>query len=363
MEDSRASARFAYASGLKAGDVVEVKGEADILKTLASDGTLDRLPFMPEMFAFCGQRFRVSHRADKTCDTVNRTGGRRMEATVHLEDVRCEGTAHGGCEASCLIFWKEAWLTKVSSGRAGRPVLSRMIEALVPQRQRFRDGNGTCSRDRIEAAVFQSAAERESDDPAYSCQATTLPEATELLPWWSPLQYFREIASGNVTVGTALRVLTLVAYRRLVKFGVGYRALVSLYDGFQRLRGGTPWPYVAGTCKTPPRDRLDVEPGEWVQIKSHQEILATVNQANRNRGLSFDPEMVPYCGKRVRVRKRVNKILDERTGRMIHLGNDCIILDGVVCTSNYSEKRVFCPRAIYSYWREVWLRRAEPGER
>jgi hypothetical protein len=34
-----------------------------------------------------------------------------------------------------------------------------------------------------------------------------------------------------------------------------------------------------------------------------------------------------------------------------------IILDGVWCQSRYSYGRMFCPRSIYSYWREVWLQR------
>src|SRR5262249_32299609 len=95
---------------LKVGDWVEVRGKEDILRTLDGDGKLDGMPFMPEMFKFCGQRFRVHKRAHKTCDPDNRS--RRLEHTVHLE-TRCDGQAHGGCEAGCLIFWKEAWLKPI----------------------------------------------------------------------------------------------------------------------------------------------------------------------------------------------------------------------------------------------------------
>ena len=28
-------------------------------------------------------------------------------------DLRCDGKAYGGCQAACLIFWKEAWLKPV----------------------------------------------------------------------------------------------------------------------------------------------------------------------------------------------------------------------------------------------------------
>src|SRR5215467_1676004 len=71
------------------------------------------MPFMPEMFAFCGKRFQVYKRAHKTCDTVFPIRGRWVDRAVHLE-TRCDGQAHGGCQARCLIFWKEAWLKPVA---------------------------------------------------------------------------------------------------------------------------------------------------------------------------------------------------------------------------------------------------------
>ena len=44
---------------------------------------------------------------------------------------------------------------------------------------------------------------------------------------------------------------------------------------------------------------------------------------------------------------------------MIELKSDCVILDGVFCKGHKSEGRWFCPRAIYSWWRDDWLERAE----
>src|SRR5579872_4528027 len=97
-------------SKLKAGDWVEVLSKEQILATLDESGQLAGLPFMPEMFQYCGRRMRVFKRAHKTCDTINNSGGRSLAAAVHLEDARCGGEAHGGCQAKCLIFWKEEWL-------------------------------------------------------------------------------------------------------------------------------------------------------------------------------------------------------------------------------------------------------------
>ncbi len=41
---------------------------------------------------------------------------------------------------------------------------------------------------------------------------------------------------------------------------------------------------------------------------------------------------------------------------MIELSSDCLILEGVVCSGDHSRGRWFCPRQIYPYWREAWLR-------
>src|SRR5262252_11093353 len=95
---------------LRAGDWVEVRSKEEILATLDRNGQLEGMPFMPEMFSACGKRFQVYKRAHKTCDTVHEYKGRKMKDAVHLDGVRCNGEAHGGCEASCLIFWKTAWL-------------------------------------------------------------------------------------------------------------------------------------------------------------------------------------------------------------------------------------------------------------
>src|SRR5260221_10011931 len=106
------TASSARTLGLRPGDWVEVRGKEEILATLSSDASLDALPFMPEMLQFCGQRFQVYKRADKTCDTVDKTGGLRFRNNVHLKELRCDGSAHGGCEAGCLMFWREALLKR-----------------------------------------------------------------------------------------------------------------------------------------------------------------------------------------------------------------------------------------------------------
>ena len=162
---------------LRAGDWVEVRSRAEILGTLTG-GKLDGLPLMPQQLEYCGQRFMVYKRAHKTCDTVNNTGGRKMDATVHLEALRCNGEAYGGCGAACLMFWKQKWLTKVSGPN---PVGTSEVEVVV-------------GRADDASAVWRAtlSADSTDEDPTYSCQATNLPAATQPLVWWEVRQYIED---------------------------------------------------------------------------------------------------------------------------------------------------------------------------
>ena len=339
---------------LHSGEWVEVRSKEEILKTLDKRGQLEGLPFMPQMFEYCGQQFRVFKRAHKTCDTVNDYKGRKMKSAVHLEGSRCDGAAYGGCEAACLIFWKEAWLKRV-----GEPHLSVPTS---PNQQPDGETASICGcREEDVWTGTKATGSEGGENPVYVCQATQLPAATEPLPWWNIRQYVEDLASGNIGFGKMARGFIYMGYNGLINAGIGVgRQLRWLYDVFQRLRGGIPYPRKHGRIpagvKTPHAE-LNLQPGEWVRVKSYDDILATLDTNNKNRGLYFDAEMVPYCGRSFRVLKRVKRIVDEKTGKMMEFKNPCVILEGVVCQSRYSECRLFCPRSICSYWREIWLER------
>jgi len=109
---------------VRAGAWVVVKSREEILSSVDTNGELDAMPFMTEMLQYCGQKLQVSAVAHKACDTINKTGGRRVANAVHLKGIRCDGSAHGDCQAGCLIFWKTDWLrpADVTSGADSRNV-------------------------------------------------------------------------------------------------------------------------------------------------------------------------------------------------------------------------------------------------
>jgi hypothetical protein len=227
--------------------------------------------------------------------------------------------------------------------------------------------HSTSSIEELLAAKTQLPVIANGDEPFYSCQATKLFDATEELAWWNLRQYMLDVTTGNHTLGRVLKVLWLSWLRqpwRLVRhIPVIRRPYAAFNEWMHQLFTGREAPYLFKTvkpCEKTPTGRLDLKPGEWVRVKSKSEIEATVNNKGLNRGLSFDPEeMAPYCGRVLRVQRSVTKILDEMTGKMLQMKQPCIILEGAICNADYARCRLNCPRAIPSYWREIWLERVD----
>jgi hypothetical protein len=312
---------------------VRVRGASEIFATLDDEGMLDGLPFMPEMLKYCGRVLPVGQRADKTCagDGVVR----RMHNTVHLESIRCDGSAHDGCQAGCLTFWKEAWLERLGNGSApSSPQLDDEEQSYV-------------------AEMLLPATKRDTDagTPVYRCQATEIPNASsQPLRLRDADQYVRDV--HNWSLRKVLRGLVIEV------FNIWQSSSKKRLPKALLIAGGNTYPFVTGKLNKgeTPSGKLDLRPGDLVRIKSKAEIVATLDKTNRNRGLSFDGEMSRYCGRTARVRRRVNRLIEESNGEMIEIKSDCIILEGVVCGGDYHR---FCPRAIFPYWREIWLEKVD----
>ena len=344
-------------STLKAGDWVEVRSRDEILRTLDRDASLENMPFMPEMLRFSGQRFRVFRRAHRTCDTVDYIGGRHLKRTVHLEGLRCDGSAHGDCNALCLLFWKEAWLERLDGPESPRAA------GAPPEPPE----SGGCAESDVVRGTRKAGEPPDCADPTYVCQATRLLEATVPLRRSDPWPYFEDVASRNVRLGQMLGLFVFDAFTFVVggRYGLG-TPLIWLYDSVQKLIGGTPYPERRGRIpkgsRTPSR-RLDLQAGELVRVRSLPEILETVDESLRNKGMGWHSEMVQFTGKVFRVARRIEKIISEKTGKMIHMKNDVVILENAVCLGKYIDNcRRHCPRSVFLYFREIWLERApEPA--
>lgn len=306
------------------GELVRVRGADDILSTLDSEGTVDGLVFMPEMLQFAGGEFRVQSSAHKTCDGSGEI--RKMDKTVHLEGLKCDGSAHGGCQAGCLLFFRKEWLAPPSEPPA--PASATTDEAamavLMPNTRRTDD----------------------SGESVYRCQATDVRLASRLLPQSDPRQYVRDLISGNVTLRVFIVGLVVYAFKK-------YQLVTERFlPRWLQVYGGKPYPFYQGTGTGERTPVVDLAPGQVVEIRPKREIMPTLSSENRNRKLWFDPEMVPHCGKRAPVDRQVQRIIDETTGKMVKL-SDCVALENIVCQGIYHR---FCPRSLDQYWRSAWLR-------
>jgi hypothetical protein len=327
---------------LRPGELVRVRSPQEIFLTLDDEGMLDGLPFMPEMVSFCGRTFSVSKRADKTCGHAF-TWMRRVHDAVHLSDVRCAGSGHGGCQAACLLFWKEAWLERVETSDLVEPSNGAGPAHLTNEGTRFLT-------DTLRPAATNGVTA--SGEEIYRCQATELPRASTQLRVWHFGQYLRDVRNwGFLKVA---RSLWWDAFNRYQTFSQRY------LPPLLRFKGGEHYPFLARTREqdqvaTP---ALGLQSGDVVRIRQKDEILSTLDHTNKDRGLSFDPEMLKYCGRTARVRGRVERLIDEENGTMIRIRRDCIILDGVICTADYHQ---CCTRSVFPYWREGWLEKvADP---
>jgi hypothetical protein len=343
--------------GLNVAEWVEIRSKTEILSTLDKNGRLDELPFMPQMLQYCGQKLKVSKRAHKLCDTVHGTGGLKISNTVVLENVRCDGQAYGGCEIRCTILWKEAWLKRAVHIESASQIGNHFGRTVIASPQT--EGIG-CSEDDIWAGTRVPHDASVSTETVYVCQATQLPRATEHLPMWAIGQYFEDYTSGNVPMSEILVRLLGIFYYSLADSGLGVgSALRWMYDVLQRFRGASPYPCRLGylPSKSPtPSINLNIQVGEVVRVKDYHEILKTVDENLINRGMGFHPEMVTHCGKTFRVLQRARKIMDEKTGKLKVLKNECLVLEGADCFGR-TTKPLFCPRSCYPYWREIWLER------
>jgi hypothetical protein len=308
------------------GELIEVLSAREIMATLGVDGKLDGLPFMPEMLAFCGRRIRVARRADSTCW---RGQPRRLESAVHLEQARCDGSAHNDCRASCLLLWKEAWLRR-ADGEADQVSVSDSIRS-VPVAADY-----SCKYPLSGLAAIP-------DDDTMMCQATEIGRASCPLVLGSPPRFF-----FNVARDFSSRKLGITDLHRLGTY-LRWKLMLLLFTKW----ASAPWN--AGRFKKTPSQQLDLTPGEWVWVRSPSEILRTLDRNACNRGMEFKPEMFQFCGRKYRVLSKMQRRIDEHTSKMREFRNECIILDSVHCHG----QRSFCARGNYHYWREIWLRRAE----
>jgi hypothetical protein len=317
MALSAYSGSSSQAGRLMPGDLVEVCSAAEILSTLDEKGTLENMPFMPEMLAFCGRQFRVAASAFKTC--VDDQDMRSLNDTVFLEEVRCDGGSHAGCDRGCLIFWKTAWLKR--AGAESR--------------------NGHSTKTGLKEADLLSLAQQNG---GFFCQSSEILNASHPLPWWNAKQYVWDLKYNRVPLLVFARSLFIAFYNKVAS----------------RVKLRT-WGAVIGSEPAPNGHKpLNLQPGEYVRVKALSEIQATLDAEGKQENLLFGAPMTKFCGEVLRVRERVENIVLEATQRQRKIKHT-VVLEGATCDGVCHR---LCPRKSLLFWRECWLERvAAPQSR
>ncbi len=293
------------------GERVVVRSAQEILATLDADGRLDAMPFMPEMIAYIGKETRVAGRIQRTC--VEGPGVRRLDDAVALEAARCDGAMHDGCQRGCMVFWKTAWL---------RPADQAVEVDAVAEA----------------AALKRLAALPTRIGDAYSCQSTQLEAATHPLPALHFIQLVSEVRAGELRAS-----------------GLGWIILRAVANRVRSALGLAELGVIIGATPKASKGELGLKAGDWVRIKSQEEVRGALDAKSRNRGLTFEPEMTRYIGSVHRVAQVVERIINEQKGKMVRLDRT-VILEQVFCQGLCNKA---CPRKNPLFWREAWLERVE----
>lgn len=103
----------------------------------------------------------------------------------------------------------------------------------------------------------------------------------------------------------------------------------------------------------PIEEVLSLQPGEWVQVKSEEQIRATLDSNGSCKGLRWMAGMNKHCGKQYRVLKRLEVMMLESTGKYRKVKNT-VLLEGAMCDGSPFNG---CDRSCFFFWREAWLRR------
>lgn len=78
-------------------------------------------------------------------------------------------------------------------------------------------------------------------------------------------------------------------------------------------------------------ERDPLRRGDLVEVRTADEILATLDDRGEFEGLPFMPEMVRSCGQRFRVRARAERVCDTITSAGIRNMPDTVLLENRRC--------------------------------
>ena len=289
------------------GTWVRVRDFEELLKSLDSEGTCEGLPLMDEMVPFCGGIYQVHKYINRVF--IESRGIYSHSGSYTLKGVRCDGIAHGGCQRSCALLWKEEWLEPLGMKKVIVDFSGGVTRVKLP----FKEGK------------------------CHALDSVLLTNA-KCLPFWDFRQYFDDLRRGIPLVRLVVMLFHTLFRRAFHK------------KPFQAEK-------TANSQRAPslPGAPVSFESGDRVRVLSRPEIEKQLDKKNRTKGLLFSDAMWKYCGKEFQILKKAEQIVIESTGEVRKLSDTYLLKDNVCDGLAFRG----CSRECYWFWRAGWLKRVD----
>lgn len=105
-------------------------------------------------------------------------------------------------------------------------------------------------------------------------------------------------------------------------------------------------------------NRPVLQEGDVVEVLPFDDIRKTLDENMRLGKMLFMEGMKEYCGKRLRVLKKMKIMLDEHPWGMVRL-KDSVILENSICDARGTYDKEGCERCCFYFWKEQWLRKVD----
>jgi hypothetical protein len=174
--------------------------------------------------------------------------------------------------------------------------------------------------------------EKRSDCQLLDCQLQSLYDSTEDLDFAGKLRriYLRLKRAGRRRISRARRMLFPIKQERLNESKSN----------------------VIATNTTV------LQEGDLVEVLPFEDIRKTLDEDMCLGKTLFLEGMKQYCGKRLRVIKKLKTMIDEQSWRMVRL-KDSVILENAVCDAKGQYDKEGCDRCCFYFWKEQWLRKVD----
>lgn len=103
-----------------------------------------------------------------------------------------------------------------------------------------------------------------------------------------------------------------------------------------------------------------LEVGDLVRVRSAAYIRSTLDEHGFLHGCGFGRGQYQYCGRELRVVRRVDHFFDEARSRTVK-GRNLVLLEGVYCEGSDVPWTRGCQRLCFYFWRTEWLEKIDDG--